>query len=67
MRIAIPRRPPGSRSIYEWCDEHRISVSMFYKMRRDGWGPDTIKIGRRQLITDEANRRWLGMRKKEAA
>ena len=67
MRIGIPRRPPGAMSIYEWCDLHQISVSMFYKMARDGWGPATIRIGRRQIITEEANKRWLAARRKEAA
>jgi hypothetical protein len=67
MRMSIPRRPLASRSIPEWCDEQSISVSMYYKLRSQGRAPDTMAIGRRQVITDEAHRRWLAMMQEEAA
>jgi hypothetical protein len=40
------RRLDGSFTIPEWCKHRRISVSMFYKLRKQGKAPRTLPIGR---------------------
>jgi hypothetical protein len=45
-------------SIVEFCRRNSISVSGFYQMKREGWGPDTFFVGKRQLISREAAERW---------
>ena len=57
--------PPLAMSIREFCALHGISEDMFYKMKRDGWGPATMKVGSRTLISHEAAADWR--RKREAA
>jgi hypothetical protein len=52
-------------SIRVFCALHGISEDMFYKMKRDGWGPATMKVGSRTLISHEAAADWR--RKREAA
>ena len=59
------RGPPLAMSIREFCALHGISEDMFYKMKRDGWGPATMKVGSRTLISHEAAADWR--RKREAA
>jgi len=49
----------------EWCELIRCSDSMFFKMQREGWGPDRLKVGANILITREAHLKWL--REREAA
>jgi hypothetical protein len=45
-------------SVSEFCDGHRISRSLLYKLLGVGRGPATIKIGRRTLISAEAAAEW---------
>lgn len=45
-------------TIPEWCDKHRISRSMFYKLRNAGRGPRVNKIGRRTTISALADAEW---------
>jgi hypothetical protein len=59
------RGPPLAMSIREFCALHGISEDMFYKMKRDGWGPATMKVGSRTLISHEAAEAWR--RAREAA
>ena len=59
------RGPPLAMSIRVFCALHGISEDMFYKMKRDGWGPATMKVGSRTLISHEAAADWR--RKREAA
>jgi hypothetical protein len=56
-----------SYSIIEFCRRHSISVSGFYQMKREGWGPDTFFVGKRQLISREAAERWRRERERAAA
>jgi hypothetical protein len=50
-------------SVAEFCQRHRISVPLFYKLRDQM--PVTFKIGNRTLISREAAERWR--RAREAA
>ena len=52
------RGPPLAMSIREFCTAHRISEDMFYKMRREKWGPTVMHVGSRTLISHEAAERW---------
>jgi hypothetical protein len=52
-------------TITEFCDSHRISRSMLYKMWSEGSGPRTMPVGTKVLITVEAAADWR--REREAA
>ena len=45
-------------SIREFCRLHGISEDQFFKMQREGWGPLTMKVGSRTLISHEAAAEW---------
>jgi predicted DNA-binding transcriptional regulator AlpA len=49
---------PTVFSIPEFCGEHRISRSMFYKELKAGRGPRLMKVGGRVLITAECAEAW---------
>jgi len=52
---------PQSNSIYtviDFCNQHRISRSLFYKLLRNGKGPRIMKVGKRTLITSDAAEAW---------
>ena len=53
-------------SVAEFCRRNSISVSGFYQMRRERWGPDTFFVGKRQLISREAAERWRREREQAA-
>ena len=58
MQLSIPEitgRKTGSFSIAEWCRHRRVSASMYYKMKAEGWAPRTMSVGDRQLISAEAD------------
>jgi hypothetical protein len=48
----------GSKTIEEFCRDHRISRSFWYKMKRLGVGPDEMRHGTAVRITFEAEARW---------
>jgi hypothetical protein len=53
--------PLQSKSVYtviDFCNQHRISRSLFYKLLRNGQGPRIMKVGKRTLITNEAAETW---------
>jgi hypothetical protein len=54
-------------SVQEFCDAHRISRAMFYKMQGGGIGPRTMKVGTRTLISEEAAAEWRREREAETA
>ena len=57
----------SSKSIKRWCDDRDLSRGMFYILDRQGKAPRTMKIGRRRLITDEADATWERERQAESA
>jgi hypothetical protein len=59
--------PPLAMSIREFCAAHRISEDMFYKMRREKWGPTVMHVGSRTLISIEAAAEWRRQREQAAA
>jgi excisionase family DNA binding protein len=45
-------------SIDEFCKLHSISRAKFYLMLQSGEAPQTMQVGRRRLISQEAALRW---------
>jgi hypothetical protein len=54
-------------TIAEFCRAHRISQSMYFKMRNLGLGPREMAVGRRTLISIEAAADWRREREADAA
>jgi hypothetical protein len=42
----------------EFCRQHHISKSTFYNLQKAGLAPRTMRIGNRQLVTNEAAAEW---------
>lgn len=67
-KCAAPRRenpapqPPTPQklamSIPEFCQAHSISTALFFKLKRKGLTPRTMKVGTRTLITFESAAAW---------
>lgn len=45
-------------SIPEFCEAHRISESMYYKIRKEGQGPREARALTKVIITKEAAADW---------
>lgn len=56
--IRGPPVPRAAYSIAEFCAAHRLSESMYFKMRNQGLGPDEMSVGSRRIISFEAAERW---------
>jgi hypothetical protein len=62
-KMAAPADDADSFSVKEFCRRNRISVQLFYKLRKEM--PATYRVGSRVLISKEAAADWR--RKREAA
>src|SRR5215831_6397986 len=62
-----PRRQGDAYTIPEFCAANRISASMYHKLKSLGLGPREMDVGRRRIITPEANAEWQAARECEAA
>ena len=51
-------QPGGAFGIAKFCQRNDISRALFYKLDAQGKAPRTIKVGRRRLITPDAEREW---------
>jgi hypothetical protein len=56
--IRGPPVPVAAYSIREFCEAHRLSESMYFKLRNQGLGPDEMSVGSRRIISFEAAERW---------
>jgi hypothetical protein len=56
--IRCPPVPAAAYSIREFCAAHRLSQSMYFKLRDQGLGPDEMSVGSRRIISFEAAERW---------
>jgi hypothetical protein len=54
-------------SIREFCRLHGISEDMYFKMQRERWGPRTMRVGSRTLISHESAAAWRREREQAAA
>jgi hypothetical protein len=65
------RAPPADDNGFDvytiktFCRRHMISVSFYFKLRQQGLGPQTMKLGKRVLVSKEAANQWR--REREAA
>jgi hypothetical protein len=53
-----PHASGQSKTIEEFCRDHRISRSFFYKMRNAGVGPTEMRFGTIVRITRQAEADW---------
>jgi hypothetical protein len=60
--IRGPPVPPAWYSIREFCQAHRLSVSMFFKLRAQGLAPRETAVGARRYVSVEAAARWRAER-----
>jgi len=65
--IRGPPVPAAAYSIREFCAAHRLSESMYFKLRNQGLGPDEMSVGSRRIISFEAAERWRRAREQAAA
>jgi hypothetical protein len=65
-RRAEQSRRDRSYSLREWCGIRRISPSMFYKLRQQGLAPKVHYVGKKVLVSGEADAEWLAEREAEA-
>jgi hypothetical protein len=54
-------------TIEEFCRRHGIGKQFYYYLRREGIGPQTLKLGGKVLITKEAAARWRAEREAATA
>jgi hypothetical protein len=47
--------PLAGYTIQEWCHRGRISQPQYFKIQNEGTGPRVTRIGRRVIITTEAD------------
>ena len=57
-RCAREPIPPVCYSVKEFCVAHAISSDMFFKLKRRGLAPRTMRVGARTLISVEAAAEW---------
>ena len=48
----------AAMTVEEFCEEHRIGRTTYYRLEKEGTAPRSIKIGRRRIITSEAAAEW---------
>jgi len=45
-------------TVEEFCALHRVSMSKYYELRREGMGPDVVYLGSAPRISREAAAEW---------
>jgi hypothetical protein len=56
--IRGPPVPPAWYSVREFCLAHRLSISMYFKLKAQGRGPRETAVGSRRYITFEDAAKW---------
>jgi hypothetical protein len=64
--IRGPPIPPVWYSIREFCQAHRLSISMYFKLKAQGLGPREMAVGSRRYISFEAAADWRRARETAA-
>ena len=54
-------------SVTQFCQQHNISRALFYRAKKEGWAPKTMRVGRRTLISNEAASEWRKQREADTA
>jgi hypothetical protein len=57
--------PVAAYTIREFCAAHRLSVSMYFKLKNQGLGPREMAVGSRRYVSFEVATQWR--REREAA
>jgi hypothetical protein len=65
--IRGPAVPAAWYSVREFCLAHRLSLSMFFKLRSMGLGPREVAVGSRRFITFEDAAAWRAAQQRETA
>lgn len=63
--VAEPKVPRMAFTINEFCEAHRISPAMYFKLRAVGLGPREMRALRKVTISVEAAADWR--RERESA
>ena len=63
--IRGPPTPAAWYTIREFCAAHRLSISMFFKLKADKRGPRETAVGSRRYITFEDAAAWRAARQQE--
>lgn len=53
-------------SIPEWCEANRVSRGTYYNLKKAGKAPRVMQVGKRALISPEANDEWRRAREADA-
>jgi hypothetical protein len=58
--------PPAWYSVREFCLAHRLSISMYFKLKAQERGPREIAVGARRYITFEDAAEWRAAQQETA-
>ena len=62
------RAPPTAvYSVTSFCVAHGISEAFYFKLKKQGLGPDEMRLGSRIFITHESAARWRTVREAATA
>jgi hypothetical protein len=64
--VSPPLTPRLALTIREFCEGHRISEGLYFKLKKQGKGPREMKIGRRTLISFESAAQWRRAREQSS-
>jgi hypothetical protein len=53
-------------TVEEFCALHRVSLSKYYELRKDGRGPDVVYLGNTPRISREAAAEWRRRMQRDA-
>jgi hypothetical protein len=65
--IRGPPTPAAWYTIPEFCTAHRLSISMYFKLKADKRGPRETAVGSRRFITFEDAAAWRAAQQETAA
>ena len=49
---------PSNLTITQFCEHFGLSLSTYYRLRRDGRGPRELRVGRRVIIPAKTADEW---------
>jgi len=65
--IRGPPTPAAWYTIREFCAAHRLSISMYFKLKAEKRGPRETAVGSRRYVTFEAAAEWRAAQKEATA
>ena len=65
--IRGPPVPPAWYSVREFCLAHRLSISMYFKLKAQGRGPRETAVGSRRYISFEDAAAWRAAQQETGA